>query len=306
MRIIVIILSSFMFISCSKELDTMGSLNKESVNGIEINWRDGVTSEQRKIVMAIIGNMVRVKGGRFVMGATPEQVEYARANEYPLCYVELSDYYICKFEITDEQYIAIASDPREGTAVTSLYLSWEDWQYFIEAFNEISGLKMDFPTEAQWEFAARGGLETKGYIFPGSNNLLDVWTDSEVKGSKTPNELGLYNMADLKSEWCKDRYYEYNDAKLLRNPCIDEGKQRVVRGGNDHCEGTNSKYLSSSIITSNHFGNYKIGSSLTGTFDYRYCRTTARSYNYVPSESVSGESGRSQYIGCRLVLNIEK
>lgn len=83
-----------MFISCSKELDTMGSLNKEFVNGIEINWRDGVTSEQRKVVMAIIGNMVRVKGGRFVMGATPEQEEYARANEYPLCYVELSDYYI--------------------------------------------------------------------------------------------------------------------------------------------------------------------------------------------------------------------
>ncbi len=303
MKYIYILLTLMFMVSCSYELENSAQ-GVETVNGFKITWRQAVTSDQQDVVRQIVSNMVRVQGGNFVMGATLEQIDYARPNEYPLCYVDLSDYYICKYEVSEEQFLTIIPDAHKNN-VSYLSLNWDDWQTFIATLNEISGLHFDLPSEAQWEYAARGGQKSKGYVYPGSNVLADVWTDSKENGSQTPNELGLYNMADLKSEWCKDCYYDYEafSSWLQKDPFVFEGKYRIVRGGNYHCSGNvGSKYTESS--SNNSFGYYKKAGSLLNPYDYRYCRITARSYYYIPAESVTSEGGNSQYIGCRLVVNI--
>lgn len=280
------------FLSCSKDIDIpQNEETVETINGFTVKWRSQVTDAQRRTICNILENMVTVDGGTFTMGATPEQKEFARFNEYPLCYVRLSSYYICKYEVSDEDYINIVGDPRKGTS--ALFLNWEDWNTFIKALREISSVNFDFPTEAQWEFAARGGNDSNGYVYPGSDNLEDVWTDSEVVGSNTPNELGLYNMADLKSEWCKDFYTDCDATEFFENRCITSGKYHVVRGGNYWCQGETKKYLTST--TGEGFGYFKSVGSVLSPFDYRYCRITARSHGY-PSVS-------NRYIGCRLVIN---
>lgn len=296
-RIILLISFILVFSSCSQELnENFQFRSPETIGEFDVNWRANVTSEQKEIIRKIVSDMVLVEGGFFVMGATPEQTNFSRANEYPLSYVKLSDFYICKYEVSDEQYRKIVSNPNANASITHLFLYREDWELFIKTLNELSGLNFDFPTEAQWEFAARGGNKSKGFIYPGSDDLLEVWSDSDVEGSSKPNELGIYNMADLKSEWCKDYYKEYTDSDLLIDRYIYEGDDYVVRGGNYFCYGESNNYRKGS--KNNQFGYYKgTGTVLwSRPYDYRYCRTTARSYT----------SNRSQYIGCRVVINISK
>lgn len=299
MRDIFLLFGILLFFSCSREVTELPALLPEEVNGFQVVWRKNVTSEQKNVIRSFLQHMVKVEGGRFVLGATPEQHGWARSNEYPPCHVCLSDFYICKYEVSEEEYMTIVDDPRAST-YSRLSLSWEDWFLFIQILQEISGVRFDFPTEAQWEYAARGGIYSKGYIFPGSNNLEEVWTDSEKEGSSVPNELGLYNMADLKSEWCKDRYESYIGDRYYVDRYVAEGEHQVVRGGNYKCSGETSEYLNG--YGGDSFGYYKSPGTLLSPFDFRYCRSTARSYYYVPSESLNG-SGNSYYIGCRLVIN---
>lgn len=292
--------------SCTEELDEPTERASETINGFDITWRGSVTSEQQAVVREIVSNMVLVEGGIFVMGATPEQTGFARQNEYPQQYVSLSDYYICRYELTEEQFMAIIPDDTGPYSYFSA--TYENWVAMLESISEISGLTFDLPTEAQWEYAARGGQESQGYIYPGSNTLQNVWTDSSTEGSTMPNELGLYNMADLKSEWCKDMYAEYVGTSFFYDPCNTDGKYPVVRGGNFACSGYDSDYTEeSSLLTSNVLGKYYYYSD-NGSFeyDYRYCRTTARSYEYTKSTSVSTSelAGYKRYIGCRPVINI--
>lgn len=285
------------FFSCSEDLISIQSQNKEKVNGFELTWRRNVTPEQKNIVRELLSNMIFVEGGTFVMGATPEQTEFARVNEYPLSYVKLSDYYICKYEISDEQYLNFIP---HDTNISYLSLSRKDWEVFINILREISGITFDLPTESQWEYAARGGIYSKGYIYPGSNVLEDVWSDSKTEGSSCPNELGIYNMADLRSECCKDCYEEYVSTKFWYDRYIKEGDKYVIRGGNYHCSGYTSKYNNEQTTISTHhvFGHYRSAGSMLNPYDYRYCRTTARSYYW--------SSNSSQHIGCRLVINIKQ
>lgn len=298
MRNIFLQLSVLLLFSCSREITELPALMPEDVNGFHVVWRKNVTSEQKNVIRSFLQHMVNVKGGQFVLGATPEQNGLARTNEYPLCHVYLSDFYICKYEVSEEEYMIIVDGPR-NSSYSKLSLSWDDWYLFIQILQEMSGVRFDFPTEAQWEYAAKGGIYSKGYIYPGSNDLKDVWTDSDIEGSSVPNELGLYNMADLKSEWCKDRYESYIGDRYYVDRYVAEGEHRVVRGGNYRCSEETSKYLDG---YSDSFGYYKSPGSLLNDFDFRYCRSTARSYYYVPSES-SNSAGSSFYIGCRLVIN---
>lgn len=294
--------------ACSESLDDLTIQSVETINGFELNWRSTVSDEQKTVIREIVDNMIFVKGGTFIMGATAEQVDYARVNEYPQCYVRLSDYYISRYEITEEQYEAIVGDSKTYNTTYSGYVIFDDWQYFLETLTEISGLEFSLPTEAQWEYAARGGSQSNGYVYPGSDNLSDVWTDSSTEGSTTPNELGIYNMADLLSEWCIDFYDEY-DGSFYEDPCVVEGEYHVVRGGNYYCYGTDSDYTEEKTnSTYNSFGHYRDGGSTSGAYDYRYCRTTARSYQQISYIMATNGSTRyyiaQQYIGCRPVINI--
>ena len=159
--------------------------------------------------------------------------------------VTLSDFLISRYEVTQEQWECVmGSNPSfdKGNNKPVTNVSWNDCQTYIQELVRITGIPFQLPTEAQWEFAARGGKKSKGYKYAGSNNLDDVaWysgnssnTIHEV-GQKKPNELGLYDMSGNVWEWCLDYHGKYN-AKSKKDPSGPEsGKDRIARGG-AYCE----------------------------------------------------------------------
>ena len=185
--------------------------------------------------------MVAVKGGTFTMGATAEQIG-AESDESPTHSVTLSDYYIGETEVTQELWQAVmGSNPSRFTGnmqrpVEDVF--WNDCQTFITKLNELTGESFALPTEAQWEYAARGGKSTKGYLYSGSNSIADVaWyrdnsslTTHPVK-SKSPNELGLYDMSGNVWEWCADWFGSYSSTSQTNPIGPSTGSDRVLRGG---------------------------------------------------------------------------
>lgn len=184
--------------------------------------------------------MVAVKGGTFTMGATAEQTG-ADSDESPTHSVTLSDYYIGETEVTQELWQAVmGSNPSYFTGNMQRPVedvSWNDCQTFITKLNELTGECFALPTEAQWEYAARGGKSTKGYLYSGSNSIADVaWyagnsssTTHPVK-SKSPNELGLYDMSGNVWEWCADWYGSYSSTSQTNPVGPSTGSRRVLRG----------------------------------------------------------------------------
>jgi len=198
--------------------------------------------------------MVYVEGGEFLMGATGEQGSGARSNEYPVRRVRLDSYYIAECEVTQGQWEKVMGTSIHqqaskagylatvgvGSDYPMYYVSWEDAQAFCRELSRITGRTYCLPTEAQWEYAARGGVKggndkTK---YSGSWSLDAVaWYDSNsgnrthIVKTKKPNELGLYDMSGNVWEWCSDKYGSYN-ANELNNPTgASSGSFRVVRGG---------------------------------------------------------------------------
>lgn len=191
---------------------------------------------------ATIGNFdmpfVFVKGGTFTMGATSEQRSDALDNERPKHSVTLSDYYICKYEVTQALWRAVmGSNPSyfKGDNLPVENVSWNDIQEFIRKLNAQTGKKFRLPTEAEWEYAARGGNKSRGYKYSGSNNALHVaWSDDKKTypvGQKQPNELGIYDMSGNVCEWCSDWYDNYNRSLQTNPKGPSSGSGRVARGG---------------------------------------------------------------------------
>lgn len=185
--------------------------------------------------------MVYVEGGEFEMGATAEQGDDARDNEKPIRTVKLDGYHIGKFEVTQEQWKAVmGTEPSrfKGANLPVEQVSWEEAQEFCKKMSEATGRMYVLPTEAQWEYAARGGSKSQHYKYAGSNDPDEVaWYDanSDYKthpvGSKKANELGIYDMSGNVREWCSDWYgdYEENDTENPQGP--SRGFRRVIRGG---------------------------------------------------------------------------
>ena len=186
--------------------------------------------------------MVKVAGGTFQMGATSEQGSDAYDDEYPVHSVTLSDYYIGQTEVTQELWEAVmGSNPSEFKGDNQCpveKVSWEDCQEFIKKLNRLTGKNFRLPTEAEWEYAARGGNKSKGYKYSGSNNPdIVAWYDDISRGKTHPvaqkqaNELGLYDMSGNVWEWCKDWYDGYS-SNSQNNPIgASTGSFRVLRGG---------------------------------------------------------------------------
>lgn len=182
--------------------------------------------------------MIRVEGGSFLMGSNDG---YDR--EKPIHQVTLNSYCIGQTEVTQELWKAVmGSNPSEfvGEKRPVESVSWEKCQTFISKLNELTGKSFRLPTEAEWEFAARGGNKSKGYTYSGSNTVDEVaWYYSNSDNTthdvatKDANELGIYDMSGNVYEWCQDwenpKYYSMSPEKNPLGP--SSGSFRVCRGG---------------------------------------------------------------------------
>lgn len=193
------------------------------------------------IIQKLINNMVYVEGGTFTMGATSEQGSDAASGEKPAHQVTLSSFSIGKYEVTQEEWEAVmGKNPSifKGAKLPVENVSWSDCHQFIRKLRTLTGKNFRMPTEAEWEYAARGGNKSRGYKYSGSNILDDVgWYDSNSSssihdvGQLDPNELGLYDMSGNVWEWCADWYGSY-DSNSQSNPIgPSSGSDRVGRGG---------------------------------------------------------------------------
>jgi formylglycine-generating enzyme required for sulfatase activity len=190
-------------------------------------------------------NMIRVEGGKFQMGGTSEQGRYAEGDEKPEHQVTLSTFSIGETEVTQAVWLAVmGTNPAHfmGSNRPVENVSWDDCQEFIQKLNQLTGRNFRLPTEAEWEYAARGGQKSGGFMYSGSEKAGDVaWYtknthDSGSREVKTrqPNELGLYDMSGNVWEFCADWYRKAPDGKPSSN-------FHVIRGGAYDCDARYSR-----------------------------------------------------------------
>ena len=191
-------------------------------------------------VNGISFKMVKVEGGTFLMG-TPDDDPDVWSEEIPQHQVTLSDFSIGQTEVTQALWEAVmGNNPSDhhGRNLPVELVSWDDCQTFILKLNALLGRTFRLPTEAEWEFAARGGNYSKGYKYAGSNDLdVIAWyydnsnETTHSVGTKAPNELGLYDMSGNVWEWCQDWYANYNSSAQSDPTGPSSGTYRIDRGG---------------------------------------------------------------------------
>ena len=191
-------------------------------------------------VKGVSFTMIPVAGGTFQMGGTSEQSS-PDSDEKPVHSVTLSSYYIGETEVTQELWEAVmGSNPSyfKGSSNPVEKVSWNDCQTFIQKLNSLTGKTFRLPTEAEWEYAARGGNKSRGYQYSGSNTIGDVAWYTENSSRKThpvktkqPNELGIYDMSGNVYEWCQDGYGSYSSSSQTNPTGPSSGSYRVLRGG---------------------------------------------------------------------------
>ena len=212
-------------------------------NRCEQVWEEGclIFGNQTFTVNGVQFTMVAVEGGTFTMGATSEQGSDACENEKPAHEVTLSDYYIGQTEVTQALWKAVmGSNPSDskGDNLPVEQVSWDDCQVFIQNLNQLTGKQFRLPTEAEWEYAARGGRKSRGYKYAGGNDIgLVAWyednsgNETHPVATKQANELGIYDMSGNVWEWCSDRYGDYQSSSQSDPQGPSSDSIRVGRGG---------------------------------------------------------------------------
>ncbi len=201
---------------------------------------NGTQAVKKCKVKGVEFSMVKVNGGTFTMGATKDQGSN-NSNQRPTHKVSLSTYYIGETEVTQELWQAVmGNNPSKfkGAKLPVENVSWNDCQQFIAKLNKLTGRKFRLPTEAEWEFAARGGKASRGCKYSGSNNPDNVaWhqgnsnnTTHNVKTKKS-NELGIYDMSGNVWEWCQDWFGSYSSSTQTNPKGPSSGTDHLNRGG---------------------------------------------------------------------------
>ena len=184
----------------------------------------------------IESKMVLVEQGTFEMGSND-----GYEDEKPIHPVTLSSYYIGQFTVTQKEWEAVMEfnpSQTKGDDLPVTNVSWNDVQEFITKLNAQTGKQYRLPTEAEWEYAARGGNQSKGFKYAGSDNVDEVaWHFDNSKvgsrpiGQQKPNELEIYDMSGNVYEWCQDWYGKYPSSAQMNPKGPDSGSGRVIRGG---------------------------------------------------------------------------
>lgn len=197
-----------------------------------------VSGDQTFAVNGVSFKMVKVGGGTFQMGSNDSE---AYSNEKPVHSVTLSDYYIGETEVTQALWMAVmGNNPSKwkGDNLPVEQVSWDECRTFIGKLNSLTGKNFRLPTEAEWEYAARGGRKSNGYKYSGSNTLGNVAWYTDNSGSQThsvkakqANELGLYDMSGNVWERCQDWFGSYSSGSQTNPTGPTTGSFRVFRGG---------------------------------------------------------------------------
>lgn len=216
----------------------------EEKTKIEVKVGDGIKQRPVFVQMyqegtftyeGISYEMVNVQGGSFYMGS-PEKPSGSFSYEHPIHEVEVSNFSIGRTEVTQALWKAVmGNNPStvQGDNLPVNNISWEDCQEFITQLNEITGKSFRLPTEAEWEYAAKGGSRQEGTNFAGSNSLSQVSRQGNIYpvASLKPNVLGIHDMSGNVSEWCQDWLGRYEARKVFNPKGAERGVQRIHRGG---------------------------------------------------------------------------
>lgn len=216
----------------------------EEKTKIEVKVGDGIKQRSVFVQMyqegtftyeGISYEMVNVQGGSFYMGS-PEKPSGSFSYEHPIHEVEVSNFSIGRTEVTQALWKAVmGNNPStvQGDNLPVNNISWEDCQEFITQLNEITGKSFRLPTEAEWEYAAKGGSRQEGTNFAGSNSLSQVSRQGNIYpvASLKPNVLGIHDMSGNVSEWCQDWLGRYEARKVFNPKGAERGVQRIHRGG---------------------------------------------------------------------------
>lgn len=245
---------------CSKDIFNAGQSGKMTIPTSDSHngWVDGLHFN----INGAQFKMVAVEGGTFVMGNPESTSQYYTAHN-----VTLTGFCIGETEVTQFLYKRVSdatlNPGNPNRPMNGYYWSKSEGETLAKKINAIEDVAFDLPTEAQWEFAAKGGCKSKGYLYPGSNNLDEVaWTSANSKDFqdvklKLPNELGLYDMAGNAAEYVKDVYAKFTTASLV-DPCVTNytgsgSVQRVIRGGSykygdSYCMSNQRDYTTEAIM----------------------------------------------------------
>lgn len=221
-------------------IQPMAPNNSETINGITVYWATDVTANQKYVITNLLNNMVFVQGGSFMMGSNDSN---ASDYEKPVHRETVNPFRIDKYEVTQQLWQTImGNNPSyfKGDILPVERVSWVDCQNFIKKLNRLTGLSFRLPTEAEWEYAARGGNKSKGYKYSGSNTIEYVgWYGGNSSnathpvGLKNPNELGLYDMSGNVWELTSDKFsLNYNSPRDFSS-YVRRGACFLCQGGDE-------------------------------------------------------------------------